>query len=101
MKPLRALTLDADRVNKGKSGPKFKPAKGTEREYERQLKSVAKQVGHLIKLYQAGATMLPGFEKAIKGYAEALAPWAARVAEKMLEAVSRTNYRQWMAESKA
>lgn len=101
MKDFRALTLDKDRVKKAKAGPKFKAPKAAEREYERQLKSVAKQVGHLVKLYQVGATLLPGFDKAMKAYAESLTPWAARVAERMLEAVGRTNYRQWMASSKA
>jgi len=102
----RAMTLDKDRPKatrgqKVKAATKFKRPAAAEREYERQLRSVAKQVGHLIKLYQDGARMLPGFDKAIAGYVEALAPWASRVAERMLEAVGRTNYRQWMASSRA
>lgn len=101
MKSFRALTLDKDRPKKAKSGPKFKAPKAAEREYERQLKSVAKQVGHSTKLYQVGATLLPGFDDAMRAYAETLGPWAERVAERMLEAVGRTNYRQWMASSKA
>jgi len=79
--------------------PKFKTPKSAEAEYNRQLRSVAKQVGHLVKLYQVGATLMPGFDNAMKAYAETLAPWAANVAAKMLLAVSKTNYRHWKAES--
>ncbi|MNO38273.1 Phage Mu protein F like protein [compost metagenome] len=79
--------------------PKFKTPKSAEAEYNRQLRSVAKQVGHLVKLYQVGATLMPGFDKAMAAYAETLAPWAANVAAKMLLAVSKTNYRHWKAES--
>lgn len=93
MKSIRALTLDAGQ-------PKFKAPKSAEGEYNRQLRSVAKQVGHLIKLYQAGAALLPGLESALAIYAEALSPWAKNVAARMLDSVSKTNYRHWKAESK-
>jgi SPP1 gp7 family putative phage head morphogenesis protein len=89
---MRALTLDAQGT--------FAPAKSTEKQYERELKKVAKQVGHIIALYQRGAELLPGLDKALFNYSEALGPWATLVAERMLAAVGRTNYRQWKAKSK-
>lgn len=90
---IRALTLDAKQ-------PKFKAPKTAEAEYNRQLRSVAKQIAHIIKLYQTGATLLPGLTPALALYAEQLMPWAARVAERMLESVGRTNSRHWKAEMK-
>lgn len=78
----------------------FKPTVATEKEYERQLRKVAKQVGHLISLYQRGAELLPGLDKALGDYALALAPWAKVVAERMIAAVGRSNYRHWKAQSK-
>lgn len=89
---MKALTLDADTT--------FAASKATEKAYERELRKVAKQVGHIITLHQRGAELLPGLPQALLNYAEALGPWATLVAERMLAAVGRTNYRQWKAKSK-
>lgn len=91
---MRTRTIDAKQ-------PKFRAPKTAEGEYNRQLRAVAKQVGHLIGLYQNGASLLPGLTDALAIYAAALEPWAQKVAAKMLESVSKTNYRHWKAESQA
>lgn len=93
VKTMRAFTLDAKR-------PKFKYPRSIEGDYNKQLKAVAKQVGHIIALYQNGAALLPGLDKALEAYAASLEPWAQNVAKRMIDAVSKSNYRHWKAESK-
>lgn len=90
---MRSLTFDAKQ-------PKFKYPRTIEGEYNKQLRAVARQVGHIISLYQNGSTLLPGLDKALEAYAVTLGPWAQNVARRMIEAVEKSNYRHWKAESK-
>lgn len=90
---MRSLTLDAKPA-------KFKAPKNAELEYNRQLRRVAKQVGHIITLYQEGAVLRDGLNAALAAYAQSLAPWAKAVATKMISKVSSSNYRDWKAQSK-
>lgn len=89
-------TIDARRTQ-----PKFKLSKAAERQYERDLKAVARQIAHIISLYQDGARILPGLEQALRNYKDSLLPWAQKVAERMLESVGRSNFRHWKAQSQA
>lgn len=80
--------------------PPYAASKAQEREYYRQLRKVARHVGQLTELHQDGATLRPGYQRAIVAYAEQLGPWAEAVAALMLGNVSRTNANAWREASK-
>lgn len=89
---MRALTLDAKST--------FSASKAAENEYNSQLRRVAKQVGHIIGLYQNGDKIRPGLDAALASYAESLQPWAKAVADRMIAKVSAGNYRTWKSQMK-
>jgi len=80
--------------------PPYAASRAQEREYYRQLRKVARHVGQLTEMYQDGATLRPGYQRAIVAYAEQLGPWAEAVAAFMLGNVSRTNANAWREASK-
>lgn len=89
---MRSLTLDARNT--------FSASKAADVEYNSQLRRVAKQVGHIVALYQDGDKLRPGLDAALAAYAESLGPWAKAVANRMISKVSNTNYRAWRSQMK-
>lgn len=81
---------------------KFEAPAVAEREYERQLRKVARAVASIIEPYIDGATIpeLPALLRQLRAYSDAIGPWAARVAEAMLEKVRASDKRAWRAENK-
>ncbi|GMG90671.1 hypothetical protein Cmtc_18910 [Cupriavidus sp. TKC] len=74
---------------------------GPERVYRTQLRQVAQQVGTLVNGFPPGdPTVLPTIEQLLQRYAEALTPWAERVAAEMLSEVNRRDGQAWMQQAK-
>lgn len=89
---MKAFTLDAK--------AKFSAPRSAENEYRVQLRRVAKQVGHIVSLFQDGAEMRPGYKAALSAYSESLVPWAQAVAARMIGKVSANNYKAWRTHSR-
>jgi len=93
---MRKLTLDAiARKNK------FKTSNSAEKEFFRALKQLAKNASHIVDAHAEGASLKDPerMMKVLSEYSEAITPWAVRQAEKMLEAVQKSNKRAWAIQS--
>lgn len=90
---MRALTLDARNS--------FSASRAAENEYNSQLRRVAKQVAHIVSLYQDNEKLRPGLDAALRAYAESLQPWAKAVADRMISKVSKGNAKAWKSQSAA
>src|SRR5574340_1083405 len=67
-----------------------------ERYYMRQLKRLARHVGHIISGFPAGdPSTVPTISDMLRKYAEALVPWAEVTARRMIEEVDRRNVAHW------
>jgi SPP1 gp7 family putative phage head morphogenesis protein len=75
----------------------FTEVRRAERAYARQLRSVATQVGHIVRgLAPEGGTPDPAvLERALRGYSEILRPWAKAVGARMLADVQRRDLGVW------
>jgi SPP1 gp7 family putative phage head morphogenesis protein len=70
----------------------------SEQKYARQLRSVATQIGAIIRaLAVDGNAQVPLIEQAMRRYAEMLRPWARAVGSAMLADVSRRDEAVWAA----
>ena len=76
---------------------RFLRARKAEAAYQRQLTSVGKQVGTLVKGFAPGGVVkdLPGLTKALAKYAELLQPWAQSVTNRMHADVARRDVVGW------
>lgn len=68
-----------------------------ERDYARQLKLLARQVGNLVESYTSGIYGLPTLTQLLQGYARELGPWAQRIAARMLGEVDARDRAAWSA----
>lgn len=68
-----------------------------ERDYAKQLKLLARQVGNLVESYESGLHGLPTLTQLLRGYAEGLVPWARRIAARMLGEVDARDRAAWSA----
>ncbi|HWI02382.1 MAG TPA: phage minor head protein [Acidimicrobiales bacterium] len=67
-----------------------------ERQYERQLRRIARHVGDIIRAFPPGDPAAePVIRRALEGYAGTLDGWARHVARQMLESVSRVDEQAW------
>lgn len=65
-------------------------------QYARQLRSVARHVGAIIRVFPAGdVSALPAMQEALAKYADAITPWAVAIAERMVSDVSRRDKNAW------
>lgn len=98
MKKLRSLTLDAEKVIKGK----FKPSTKAEQDFYRSLKKVAQASGHIVDTHVDGVEIknARAMQKALEDYSKKLEPWAIRQSKKLLETVSKSNKRAYQQQSK-
>jgi SPP1 gp7 family putative phage head morphogenesis protein len=99
MRKLRSLTLDAKKTLKGN----FKPSSQAERDFNRQLKKVAKVSGHIIESHVDGVNLMNSHEmqKALQDYSKLIGPWARRQSAKMLDRVLKSNKRAYKQKSTA
>lgn len=100
---IRSLSFDAKKASREKHKNKYKASNSAERDFFRSLKKVAEQSGHIVDAYTNGAdiTNLKRMTKALNEYSEQIGPWAVRQSTKLLEAVSRSNFRAYQRQSKA
>ena len=93
---LRALRFRDDsniRKHPGVVKPKMDRA---ERDYVRQLRGVARHVGELINGFEPGDIQsVPSLVNLLRGYAQALRPWAEVTARKMLLEVNARDLDYW------
>lgn len=67
-----------------------------ERDFMRQLRFVAKHVGHLVAGFEAGnAESLPALTQVLRAYADALTPWAVSTVQRMLGEVDARDRDSW------
>lgn len=89
---MQALTLDRARSKLGKRIFTNR----AEREYQRNLRSVAQQIGRLIGAFTPGdPSQVPTLTDMLRRYAEALTPWAERTAARMIEDVNSRDLAMW------
>lgn len=90
LKPWPGLTWSfADAA--AKKGRRFIPSQAATRTYQRQLRSVAAQIRHIIATSPNPQTM----ESRLRRYADATGPWAEQAATNMTLAVARKNEQVW------
>jgi len=84
-------------INKKEAQALFTAGRKTEAMYSRQLRSLAREIGRLIRGFDLKAK--PGdaakLEKVLRSYADTIDPWARSVAEKIVRDVERRDYRMW------
>lgn len=68
-----------------------------ERRYGRQLRSLARHVGELIEGYEVSAEALPSLTELLRAYANALKPWAVRIARQMIMGIADADRNSWRA----
>lgn len=100
---IRSLSFDARKADREKRKNKYKASSAAEREFYRALKKVAEQSGHIVNAYTNGAdiTNLKKMTKALEDYSQLITPWSRRQSAKLLEAVSKSNFRAYQKQSKA
>lgn len=79
------------------------PTKKVEQRYARALRNVARFSGQLVKMHVEGASItdVPGLNRAVSEYMQALAPWARRRALEMVTGVNTNNEKFWNAAARA
>lgn len=77
--------------------PKFIAPRTIERQYESQLRAVARHSAGIIKPHVVGAELIAeaAMLRRVEAYVEALDPWARRTAAKVGAAVDEANKRTW------
>jgi SPP1 gp7 family putative phage head morphogenesis protein len=98
VRAFRSLTFDALKTVKGN----FKPNQTAEREFNRQLKKVARVAGHIIESHTEGVKITNelDMQRALEDYSKLIEPWARRQAAKLLEKVQRANKKAYQTKSK-
>jgi SPP1 gp7 family putative phage head morphogenesis protein len=96
----RFLTL---RKARKEARERFLAGRKAEKVYSRQLKQVARQIGHIVEgMAPKGVVSDIGrLTQMLHRYAEVLEPWAESVASRMIEDVSRRDAAAWEAHGKA
>lgn len=94
----RSFTFDAKKTVKGN----FSPSVAAEREFNRQLKKVARVAGHIVESHTDGVKIdnQNDMTKALTDYAKLIQPWAKRQSTKLLEKVKNKNKRAYVNKSK-
>jgi len=84
------------RRERQKARERFLAGRRAESGYARRLRAVAKQVGELVSgLLGGGQEALARLRDTLEDYAQTLKPWAEKVAEKMVNEVSRRDKAAW------
>lgn len=93
VKPTRAAMRAARKVQR----TQFKLSKNAHGPYAKQLRSVATQVGKIVRKFvtSTGVTDPHKLIDALQRYAEILTPWAQRVAESLLSDVNIRDTKSW------
>lgn len=75
----------------------FQQVRRAETQYARQLRQVARQVGHIVEglTPKDGVPNTEQVNRALRAYAELLRPWAKSVGARMLADVSRRDWAVW------
>jgi SPP1 gp7 family putative phage head morphogenesis protein len=81
-----------------KARERFQRARKAELQYGRQLRSVAKQVGSIIRTFapKGEVTNITQLTTTLERYSEMLKPWARTVAERMLTEVAQRDETAWL-----
>ena len=94
-----ALALDA-RAARPRART-FADARRTEIQYARELRRLARAIGHLVDGFPPGdPEALPELDRLLRTYAVTIQPWARNVARRMLGDVDKRNERMWREHSR-
>jgi SPP1 gp7 family putative phage head morphogenesis protein len=76
---------------------RFLKSRKAEIEYARKLRSIAKQVGHIVQGFAPKGVVLnqEALLSSLRKYAEMITPWAKTVAKTMLEDIARRDESMW------
>ena len=76
---------------------RFAHSRRAEQTYASQLRQIARQVGMLVKGYAPDGIVIDsvGLRRALHDYADLIAPWARRVAERMINEVGNRDLQGW------
>lgn len=80
---------------------KFSTTKAAERKFAKDLRKVARVVGHIVEAHVEGAVIRDNrlLQAALKTYSESLGPWASKIVGEMIDSVSKSNKRAWESAS--
>lgn len=97
----KVFTTD-DRPNFRARQRKFQKSRNAEKDYAKKLRSIAKQVGHIVEGFapQGIVRDREALLKALNQYADMITPWARAVAARMLDDIKRRDAGMWQAMSK-
>lgn len=72
-------------------------AERMEAEYMRSLRMLATQVNHIVKTMAPGGVVTDSLElqRVLRGYGEAVRPWAVSVASKMIQRIGQVDDKNW------
>ena len=90
------ITTDR-RPNLRAAQQRFLKSRKAEIEYARKLRSIAKQVGHIVQGFAPKGVVLnqEALLSSLRKYAEMITPWAKAVAKTMLDDIARRNESMW------
>src|SRR5690348_8779908 len=95
MIPMQARTVRDEAPTRRRSRNPIK-TRAAELQYARQLRKVARQVGHLISGFDAtDPSVVPTMRQMLEQYAKALEPWAVQTASRMLAGVDKRDENAW------
>lgn len=92
------MILATDQATRGTRRPKrtFGASRRAEETYARQLRSIARHVGQIIRAFPAAdPASLPEMQRALMAYSQALEPWAKSAAARMVDDVSKRDELAW------
>lgn len=100
--PTRPRTALQIRTDRRKAHERFLRARKVEATYARQLRQVARQVGHIVNgmAPEGMVDHLQQLNDMLYRYAELLRPWAGAIANRMLVDVAQRDEAAWMAHAK-
>lgn len=90
------------RQPKNKSLVDWQKSSRLQEHYASQLRAVARQIGHIVSAFDpVDWGSLPLLEASLRKYSEALEPWAAAVARKMIQQADRQDLEKWNQASRS
>lgn len=103
LRPLTSKERAAKKAAAQRGSLRFFKARNAEQAYARQLRSVATQIGNIVKMFAPeGEVEQPEeLQSTLRRYADLIGPWAKAAASRMVAEVSRRDAKAWAEHSSA
>lgn len=75
----------------------FDRSKGIQRDYERQLRKIAREIGRIITGHEKSGKSVAETQNALDMYSDILRPWAETTAAEQTARVEKQEYQSWLA----